>query len=113
MCCKNAKIRHHSSYEGASEQEGIDDFVLFEKTSWRVDEQALQEVVLDVDQTLVQLLWLVGDVDRTKKDRNISIFGEIIFANVYLSKIQMLPMWPKDYGNKCTFRSRCHSEILA
>ena len=51
------------THEGARQQEGVDDFVLFEKTSGRVDEQTLQEVVLDVDEAFVQLLGLVGNVD--------------------------------------------------
>ena len=51
------------THEGARQQEGVDDFVFLEKTSGRVDEQTLQEVVLDVDEALVQLLGLVGNVD--------------------------------------------------
>ena len=54
------------THEGARQQEGVDDFVLFEKTSGRVDEQTLQEVILDVDEALVQLLGLVGNVDGTE-----------------------------------------------
>ncbi len=54
-----------NSYQCACKQERVDYFVLFEETSGRVDKQALEEVILDVHQTFVQLLRLVGNVDRT------------------------------------------------
>ena len=49
--------------QSAREEKRVDDLVLFEETSGCVDEQALEEVVLDVHKTLVQLLGLVRDVD--------------------------------------------------
>jgi hypothetical protein len=63
-CCKNAESNFICAiYQCAREEEGVDDLVFFEETSGCVDEQALEEVILDVHQTLIQLLRLVRDID--------------------------------------------------
>jgi hypothetical protein len=56
-CCKNAESNFICAiYQCAREEEGINNLVFLEETSGCVDEQALKEVILDVHQTLVQLL---------------------------------------------------------
>ena len=87
------------THQCARKKEGIDNFVLFKKRSGCVDEQALEEVILDVHQTLIQLLRLVSNVNRS---RNSKTFWNPCACNLWgvaRKKLSWSPPLPSEKGD--------------